>query len=99
MNPTSADAYAWPTHTTAHAADARTLLLELAREGMTDNGTNAALRLALPHATHTQRAELWKALTDAVHAIETAGEYVETPEILACAEQEIEDAFKTVGLS
>jgi hypothetical protein len=98
MNPTSADAYAWPTHTSRHAADARTLLLELAREGMPGDGIGAALRLALPHATDTQRGELWKTVTYATYAIQHAGEYVETPEILATAEQEINDAFRNAGL-
>lgn len=98
MNPTDNAAYTWPALGYTHATDARILLRELAREGMTDEGVQAALRLCAGHATEDQRRALWTAVTDATYAIEHAGEYVESPGIVACAEQEIDDAFKAVGL-
>ena len=98
MNPTDPAAYNWNTTTLDHNHDARTLLRALAEEGMTDAGEAAALRICLPNTTDPQRQHLWTALTDAIYAIAHAGNYAESPEIVDCAEQEIDEAFRVVGL-
>jgi hypothetical protein len=100
VNPVDPAAYNWTTATATldHNHDARTLLRALAVEGMTDAGEAAALRICLPNTTEVQRQRLWTVLTDAVYAIDHAGDYAESPEIVDCAEQEIDHAFRAVGL-
>jgi hypothetical protein len=99
VNPTDPAAYNWATTTDiGHNHDARLLLRALAEEGATDAAEAAALRICLPHATDLQRQQLWTMLTDAIYAIAHAGNYAESPEIVDCAEQEIDSAFRVVGL-